>query len=148
MKRPLLFLVCCAIMHIASAQSKDEKAVAQAVETLRKAMVDADKATLEKLTDSHLSYGHSSGKLEDKAAFVEALTSGKSDFATLNLSEQTITVAGNTAIVRHTLDADTNDNGKTGTVHLKVLLVWLKEGGEWKLLARQAVKEPAPATAK
>jgi ketosteroid isomerase-like protein len=50
--------------------------------------------------------------------------------------------------VRHTLDADTNDNGKTGTVHLKVLLVWLKEGGEWKLLVRQAVKEPAPATAK
>ena len=148
MKRPLLFLVCCAMMHIASAQSKDEKAVGQAVETLRKAMVDGDKAALEKIADSRLSYGHSGGKLEDKAAFVEALASGKSDFATLNLSDQTITVAGNTAIVRHTLDADTNDNGKTGTVHLIVLLVWLKEGGEWKLLARQAVKEPAPATAK
>ncbi len=39
MKRPLLFLVCCVMMHIASAQSKDEKAVGQAVESLRKAMV-------------------------------------------------------------------------------------------------------------
>lgn len=128
------------MMHIASAQSKDEKAVGQAVESLRKALLDGDKASLEKIADNRLSYGHSSGKIEDKAAFVEALVSGKSDFVTLNLSDQTITVAGNTAIVRHTLDGDTKDNGQAGTVHLNVLLVWVKEGGGWKLLARQAVR--------
>lgn len=72
------------------AQSKDEAAVATAVETLRKAMVDADKGNLEKFTAPELSYGHSSGKIETKAEFVEALASGKSDFASIDLSNQTI----------------------------------------------------------
>lgn len=129
-------LICVTVM----AQSKDEAAVAAAVETLRKAMVDGDKASLEKIAAAELSYGHSSGKLEDKAAFVEAIASGKSDFVTIDLTEQTITVSGDVAIVRHKLAATTNDGGKPGTVNLAILTVWKKQGKEWKLLARQAVK--------
>jgi len=122
------------------AQSKDETAVAAAVETLRKAMVDGDKTALEKIAATELSYGHSSGKLEDKAAFVEAIASGKSDFVSIDLTEQTITVSGDVAIVRHKLAAETNDGGKPGAVKLAILTVWKKQGKEWKLLARQAVK--------
>jgi ketosteroid isomerase-like protein len=123
-------------------ENKDEKAVAAAVEALRKAMIDPDKATLEHLTLDELSYGHSGGQIQDKPEFVEALTSGKSDFVTIDLSEQTIKVVGHTAIVRHHLSAATNDGGKPGSVKLSVLLVWVKRKGEWKLLARQAVKLP------
>ena|SRR5690349_6441093 len=123
-------------------QSKDEKAVTDAVESLRKAMIDADKAALEKLTAENLSYGHSSGKIETKKDFVESIVSGKSDFLTIELSNQTIQVTGNTAIVRHALSGTNSDNGKPGTVKLLVLLVWQKQKGNWKLLARQAVKTP------
>lgn len=126
-------------------QGKDEKAVSAAVEALRKAMVDPDKTTLEKLTLPQLSYGHSSGVVQNQAEFVEALTSGRSDFVSIALSEQQITVLDKTAIVRHILSADTNDGGKAGHTNLSILLVWLKEKGEWRLLARQAVKvAPAP----
>jgi len=110
------------------------------VETLRKAMVDGDKSALEKIAATELTYGHSSGKLEDKAAFVEAIASGKSDFVSIDLTEQTITVSGDVAIVRHKLAAETNDGGKPGSVKLAILTVWKKQGKEWKLLARQAVK--------
>jgi ketosteroid isomerase-like protein len=127
-----------------TAQTKDENAVAAAVENLRKAMIDGDKAALEKLTCDELSYGHSSGKIEDKTAFVEALASGKSDFITIELSEQTIKIAGNAAIVRHILNGTNIDAGKQGSIHLSVLTVWQKQSKEWKLLARQAVKIPAP----
>jgi ketosteroid isomerase-like protein len=127
---------------ISFAQSKDEKAVASQVESLRKAMVDADKATLEKLADAKLSYGHSGGKIEDKPTFVENIVSGHSDFLSIDLTDQTIVITGNTAIVRHNFAAATNDNGKPGNVHLHILLVWVKEGGQWKLIARQAVKQP------
>lgn len=125
-------------------QGKDEKAVSAAVEALRKAMVDPDKATLEKLTLPQLSYGHSNGMIQNQTEFVEALTSKQSDFVTINLSEQSIKVVDRTAIVRHLLSADTNDGGKPGHVNLSILLVWQKEKGEWRLLARQAVKV-APA---
>ena len=122
------------------AQTKDEKAVTDAVEQLRNAMVNGDRAALEKLTDEKLSYGHSGGAIDDKKQFVEKLTNGTSDFVTIDLSEQTISISGNAGIVRHTLKAKTNDGGKPGEVHLKVLLVWQKGKNGWKLLARQAIK--------
>ena len=43
----------------ALAQSGEEAAVNQAIEALRKAMLDADKAKLEELVADQLSYGHS-----------------------------------------------------------------------------------------
>lgn len=122
------------------AQSKQEKAVASAVAGLTKAMIDGNKAMLEKYTSDQLSYGHSSGVVQNKNEFVEAIVSGKSDFVTIDLTNQTISVSGNTAIVRHILSATTNDSGKPGTVKLSILLVWQKLHGQWKLLARQAVK--------
>jgi len=122
------------------AQSADERAVAAAVEDLRKAMIDPSKAALEGMTVKELSYGHSNGLVEDQAAFVEALTSNKSDFVTITLEDQTIKIVGNTAIVRHKLSADTNNNNTPGKVSLSVLLIWQKQSGKWKLIARQAVK--------
>jgi ketosteroid isomerase-like protein len=45
--------------------------------------------------------------------------------------------------VRHKLHAKTNDGGKAGEVRLFVLLVFQKENKQWKLLARQAVRQPS-----
>ncbi len=141
MKTSLILLIFCLVLPIAaSAQSKEETEVTAAVETLKKAMLDANKQQLEAILADELSYGHSSGKIEDKAAFVEALVSGKSDFITMDLSEQTVKVVGNTALVRTHLTGNVNDNGTANTVNLGVLLVWQKQKGQWKLLARQAFK--------
>ncbi|MDI9871197.1 nuclear transport factor 2 family protein [Flectobacillus roseus] len=134
----LLLLVMATLGSIA--QSKDEKAVAESVEKLRLAMIDPTKEALENIATEDLSYGHSGGKIENKAQFVEALVSGKSDFKSIQLTDQTISIHGKTAIVRHSLAAETLDGGKPGTVKLFILTVWSKEKGGWKLLARQAVK--------
>ena len=127
---------------IVNAQTKDEKAVTEAVEKLKKALLDGKKDQLEAITAPQLSYGHSSGKIEDRKAFVEALTSGASDFTAMELSDQKITVVGNTALVRHRLDGTSVDNGKPGTVKLGVMLVFEKMKGQWLLLGRQAFKLP------
>ena len=142
MSRKLLALatVLIAVSSIAVAQTKDETGVAAAVEELRTAMINGDKAALEKLTADKLSYGHSSGRIEDKKEFVEKIASGASDFVTIDLAQQTISVSDKVAIVRHTLNAKTNDGGMPGEAHLKILLIWQKQKGGWKLLARQAVK--------
>jgi hypothetical protein len=121
-------------------QSRDEKDVAEAVEGLRKAMIDGSETALKDLTSDALSYGHSSGMVEDKASFIGKLVSGDSDFKTITLSDQTVKITDGIAIVRHRLVAETNDKGKPGNPNLSILLVWQKEKGKWKLLARQAVK--------
>ena len=143
MKLILSFLVLCFVSTtILLAQTADEKAVAAAVENLRQAMIAADKATLTSLAADELSYGHSGGLIEDRAAFVDQFVTGKTEFLTIALSDQTIKIVGDAAIVRHRLVADTNNNNVPGKVDLIVLMVWQKQKGEWKLLARQAVKLP------
>lgn len=134
----LLFIFC--INTGSLGQSKSEAAVATAIKGLTGAMINADKNLLEKYTSNKLSYGHSSGVVQDQSEFIEGITSGRSDFETIDLTEQTISISGKTAIVRHKLAATTNDGGKGGNVKLSILLVWQKLGGGWKLLARQAVK--------
>ena len=129
---------------VGHAQTKDEKAVADAVENMRKAMISGDRAALEAVADDNLSYGHSSGKVQNKAEFVEGIASKASVFVTITLTDQTIKVTGNTAVVRHKLDAQTADGGKPGSVSLGILLVFVKQHGDWKLLARQAFKLPPP----
>jgi hypothetical protein len=139
--RPIFVFIVISLFSIsAMAQSKAEKQLTDAVERLKKAMIDADRQQLDNITSADLSYGHSSGKIEDKAAFIEALVSGASDFITIDLTNQTIKVVGKTALVRHNLTGTTKDNGVPGNPRLGVLLVWQKQNGDWKLLARQAFR--------
>ncbi|TKC00974.1 nuclear transport factor 2 family protein [Pedobacter cryophilus] len=140
MKKVIVFaLLAMTLSYTALAQTKDEK-VSAAVELLKQAMISGNQADLENIAATQLQYGHSSGKLEDKASFVKSIASGASDFVTIDLSEQTIKVTGKVAVVRHKLMAKTNDSGKPGEVKLGIMLVFAKEKGDWKLLARQAYK--------
>lgn len=121
--------------------SNYKKEVTDAVESLRKQLLDPEKEALQSLTSEILTYGHSAGLIENRAEFIESLVSGKFNFETLELTEQTIDISGETAIVRHLLAGNTADAGKEpGTANLKVMQVWQKQGDSWKLLARQAVK--------
>lgn len=119
--------------------SASTDAVAAAAERLRLAMVAPD-ATLDLLLAEALSYGHSDGKVETKTDLVTHLLSGRYQFVTIDISDQSVLLSGGVAIVRHTLEADTNDDGKPGHVKLKVLGVWQQQGEHWKMLARQAVR--------
>lgn len=131
---------CAASAPTASHSASAEQAVAAAAERLRLAMIDPTPAALAPLVADDLSYGHSGGRVDTKDSFIGDLVAGKSDFVTIAITDQTIKVVGHTALVRHTLTADTNDSGKPGKVQIKILGVWQQQGGQWKLLARQAVR--------
>ena len=124
----------------AAAQSDDQTAVTQAVEDFRKAMLTADRSQLEALSADELSFGHSAGRIETKAQFVAGSTSGRSTWKYITLSDQTTQIVGNNAIVRHILTGDTVSEGKTTAIKIGILMVWQKQGHNWKLLARQAYK--------
>jgi ketosteroid isomerase-like protein len=141
MKNCILALVTIFVLSISSyAQQGEEKEVTAAVEKLRKAMVDGDEKSLNDLTAPELSYGHSSGKIEDQKTFVSRIVKGESDFKSIDITDLTVSVVGNAAIVRHKLVGEVSDNGNVSKPNLSVLLVWQKQKGQWKLLARQAVK--------
>jgi ketosteroid isomerase-like protein len=123
----------------AFAQATDSTAVADAVSNLTKAMLAGDKAKLDALVADQLSYGHSSGVVQDKTVFVDVIVAKKTVYKSIVLSDQTVAVVGNTAIVRHAwLGESGTGDGKWNASKLGVLQVWQKQGADWKLLARQA----------
>ncbi|WP_262151077.1 nuclear transport factor 2 family protein [Chryseobacterium foetidum] len=142
MIKKFIFAVSFLMVIAVSAQkSNDVKSVTDAAEKLRLAMISGEKSALETLIVPELTYGHSGGHIDDAKEFVEKLVSKKSDFLTIDISNQNIQIVGNTAIVRHHFYATTADLGKAqGDVTLDILLVWTKVKKDWKLLARQAVK--------
>lgn len=142
MIKKLIFAMSFLMVIAVSGQKKNDKdAVTDAAEKLRSAMVSGDKSSLESLILPELTYGHSGGHIDDATEFVEKLVSKKSDFVTIDITNQNINIVGNTAIVRHHFYATTADLGKApGDVTLDIVLVWVKVKKDWKLLARQAVK--------
>jgi hypothetical protein len=142
----LLLIASLCLSPVSFADNKaDVQLVSKKVEQLSKAMIDADGKALKQLSSPLLGYGHSGGHIEDQSAFIEKIVSGKSDFVTIELADQTIVISGDVALVRHNLNADIKDGGVPNKIHLGILLVWQKQAGEWKLLARQAFKYPPQA---
>jgi ketosteroid isomerase-like protein len=140
MNKLFFMLLLLAIPFLLSAQSKEEKEVAARVESLRQAMVSADGNSLNNLTAEKLSYGHSTGLIEDKKEFIRKISSRENVYLKLDHSKLSIVISKKSAIVRLQFQAETMADGKPGASNLHVLMVWQKQGREWKLLARQAIK--------
>ena len=118
----------------------DKAAVDKAVEALRKALLEKNKAGLEQLTADQLSYGHSSGKVQSKAEFVDGVMMSKAVTKSIAFPELTVAVVGDTAIARHLYESEMETDGKTNNVKIGALQLWQKQNGNWKLLARQGFK--------
>lgn len=116
------------------------KALEAAVEQLRKAIITPEAELLDSLTADALSYGHSSGLIQDKATFTDDLLHGAFDFTSVDFTDQQITVSGTTAVVRHIFHAEATRTGEAVTIRIGVILVYVMQDGRWKLLARQAYK--------
>lgn len=124
----------------ALAQSADEAAVAKAVDAFREAMLKKDKAAFEKLCAEEMSYGHSAGRMETKAQFIADATGARSQWKSITLSDASVKIVGTNAIARHKLVGETLSEGKTNAINIGILMVWAKQGADWKLLARQAYR--------
>jgi hypothetical protein len=141
MKILLSILFTLVVITTGKAQTGDEKKLAQAVETFKLAMISADKDLLQTITAEQLVYGHSSGKVQNQAEFIEEVVSSKPlDYITIELVDQTMKFSGKTAIVRHIFTAQITNAGVAGNLRVGNTLIWQKQHGKWKLLARQAYK--------
>lgn len=117
-----------------------ERDVASAVDSFNNLIVNPDKVLLGKLTAEALTYGHSSGLIQNKEELIDDLVNGDFDFSSVNAQDQTIYIVGETAIVRHIFSAKAKNAGESVDIRIGNILVFQEQEGEWKLLARQAFK--------
>lgn len=127
-------------------QAFSEDAQISAVKAADKVRVEAvlagDKNKLNAILSDDLRYTHSSGAVDTKQSFIEAVTSGKMKYTAIDYDELNFTLPAPTIALMN------------GRVHLKVgtmeasmafLAVWRNENGQWRFLAWQSCKLPVPS---
>ena len=79
----LIGFLCLFSGYVAAAPADND--VAQAVDHLTQAMLHKDIKQLQALTAEQLTYGHSSGKIQNKQEFIADIETGRSGFKTLEM---------------------------------------------------------------
>jgi ketosteroid isomerase-like protein len=125
---------------VAAASSSGEKDVAQAVDHLTQAMLKKNIAELNALTAENLTYGHSSGKIQNKQEYIADIETGRSAFKTLEMQNQTITLSGDVALVRNHFSAQALKGTEVIPTEIENFQIWQKQKGKWLLVGRQAFK--------
>ncbi|MEI8059056.1 MAG: nuclear transport factor 2 family protein [Ferruginibacter sp.] len=139
--KKLLTIIALFIVVAANAQTKDEKELTEKTYLLSHTVFGSkDSATLEKLLAKTVSYGHSHGNLQTRDEMIKGVSHNQSNYTDTAVSNIKIFIQDKTAIIRYLFKA--NENKKDGTItnlDFSMMLVWVKEKGQWKLMARQAV---------
>jgi ketosteroid isomerase-like protein len=142
MANRIFMLMFSFLIYTAVFAQKAEKEIESSIATLNKAMISPDQSTLEKLTAEDLSYGHSTGVVQNKSEFVKDVLSGPVKFIQIDNANQMITVTDNTATVRNICSIKGTRDGAPLDLKIGILMIWIKKGDSWKLLARQGYKLP------
>ena len=140
----LVALVICLVVSCTSqgaGKTLEKETVLEALGKLDQALIDRDSATLTSITAPNLTYGHSSGNIQDKQEFIDDVMNGAFRFVSITNEHQTVTISGNVGIVRHILSAEATNAGNPAKVRIGIIMVFQEnENNEVVLLARQAYK--------
>ena len=141
MKKLLFILFLSFCTSIAFGQTGKEAEVWTKVEALNKAIFETkDSAAIQDLVAENVTYGHSTGLIENKPVMLHNAVSAPDVYKNLLLERLGTTYAGQTVVVRYILRAEVLKDGNTSPLNISIMQVWGKDKGKWKLYARQAVK--------
>jgi ketosteroid isomerase-like protein len=108
------------------------------------AMTDADIETLDGLFSADLVYTHSDATSDSKQSYLDRLATGFFRYGPMTHPEHRIVVRGDCAIVIGDMRGEVLVNGETmRALNSRSIAVWVREDGNWALLAFQPTKYPA-----
>lgn len=139
--RLCLLVICLMTIGISPVWSQNSE-IETNIGNLNKAMISKDKSVLEKLTADELSFGHSTNVIQNKAEFLNDVLSGPTNFQKIDIANQTVQVSDDIAIVRNVSSITGTTKGAALDIKIGVLMIWRKQHGDWKLIARQGFKLP------
>ena len=147
--REMTFLIACVLVAStvtafgATSDPKEEKAVMAVLETMAKATIAKDVATLEKIYADDLTYSHSSALTQTKAEVLKAVA-GPNISESMKFSDTKIRIYNGVALVKGVCDYRNGAPGKMTDNHLNILWVLVKNPQGWQIVARQTTRYPAP----
>ena len=146
---PRLLLVLLGALTIARANDADVIAAVRAADDERvAAIIAADATRLDAIFSEQLHYGHSSGKNDTKASYVDALVNHKTVYLAIDYQQREFIPAGPGAVlVRGRALVKAGPPGQALNNDLNFLAVFREENGKWRFLAWQSCKNPPAAPA-
>ncbi|MDB6138506.1 MAG: hypothetical protein JWO94_1578 [Verrucomicrobiaceae bacterium] len=149
MKTLLAALLCLYSLATLSAADDLRLAALQAADDARiAAVISPGHAGLDAMLSEDLRYAHSSGNVDTKASFLEALASGKLKYASYESQERNFTFpAPGIALMSGRAHVKAVTAAGELDMILSYLAVWREEGGKWHFLAWQSAKLPPVAKA-
>ena len=138
----LVLLVFCFSSKQLYAQKGLADEVKQAEQKWIAAVTSKDKSALEAILAKELVYTHSTGLVEDKGQYLQALTSGNQKYDSIEYEAPTIQTYGSTAVVATKVVMKGATKGQPFNNQLRLLHVWVKQSGKWSLVAHQTTRLP------
>ena len=126
--------------------TNDDIAALEALEDRRQAaMLAGDLGTLDEILHDALTYAHSTGGIDTKEIYLEGLRSGAFVYKQLDRDDQTVRVHGDIGMVFYHMVADVEIRGTLRRLDNRLLAVWSRDGGAWRLIGLQSGAIPEPA---
>ncbi len=125
--------------------SQDLTALTAADDARVAAVLAANREKLEELLADDLHYAHSSGSVDTKKSFIEALTSGKSKYVGLDYIKREFKFpTPGIALMTGQVHILVNSGESKVDANLSYLGVWQQQNGKWRFLAWQSCRLPVP----
>lgn len=139
-------LLCTALLVLQlgfplAAQNPDVDAVREMSRRLERALIASDTKTLDQLLTDDFVRTPPNGRDTNKAEYLSIIASGELKYFSFQNREEKFHSYPNTVILNQLSDV----RGRTGTapeleVRLKLLWVWIKRDGSWRLAAVQGTR--------
>lgn len=131
----------------ATANDKLIAAVSAADDERQAATKAGDRARLEAIFSNDLRYAHSSGHVDTKASYMEALVSRSTVYESFDYQERKfVPAAPGVVLMTGRVLIHAHNGDQRLALDLNFLAVWREENGRWRFLAWQSSRNPpAPA---
>ena len=103
----------------------------------RQAVIRQDAAALQRFLADDLSYSHASGRTQNKAEYIAAITTGPGNYESFTESDTSIRVYGRAAVLTGYVDVKLK--GKD-SYRVRSLEVYVENNGRWQLAAKQSAR--------
>lgn len=103
------------------------------------AMVANDPAALDAILDPRLHFAHANGGVDGKEVYLTKMASGRIVYRGIAWSEEVVTeLADGVAMLTGRMDTDVQVDGNTKGLKNRVISIWVRTGGRWRLVAFQS----------
>ena len=115
-------------------------AVTELLERHRKALLEKDVATIDRLWADDLSFINHRGQILTKAQRMENVRTGATSFKSIQITDQVVRPYGDAVVTTGVVTLDGQYSGEEGSGDYRFTTVWSRRGPQWQMVALQMTK--------